>query len=456
MATLPLRQQFSPWSVIDDDGEFVLALNAHPDRRPVRLYKSGEATQRILNLSYDPDCDEDWAIAQSMIDIGVLLDPATGAAALPVSMDDGGNRLAPYLGGVELEVDSAGSSQTQLRELIRVLYILLSTRTVEQITIKCADIRSVQEFNLLRGHVAREVRSVPNAAKRVNWVLELSSLELVAQCEPLLSEDPHLGLFVVDAWDLEGHSDRDAALKQVELIARQGHIVRPTIYTRSQAGLQDTVVAWQQATEHAGLSIRLAVLDAQMKNGVNALQTPEEFAVAQEELLSLPRLLLSALHRSEPWGTLIRGAVLPGVRKQGGSKRHSTLFLTKDGSWARSRYHAQTHFIWTFEALSSRMGIMPMLVQSGTSENVLWPDCAACAFAPLCDGYWSPEQDVLQRLGLKLRAKLLADLHCAIRKDLLFQVLAEIRACYRPRESGRRSQAAFMNGQLTIAERAST
>lgn len=57
-----------------------------------------------------------------------------------------------------------------------------------------------------------------------------------------------------------------------------------------------------------------------------------------------------------------------------------------------------------------------------------WPRCWECHYAPLCDGYWMADIEVLARTGYAERARLLVALECGVRMDTLQSLLTETHA----------------------------
>ena len=445
-----LGQRFSPWSVIDDDGDSVLALNAFPDRRPARLYKRSPATDRVLALQYESESREDHELIRSLVEIGVLLEPNERGPDAPVYGGDGHNESTPYLNEVKLEVESVGASVRQLHELLKAVRILLSAKSAPTLTLICVNPESPAEVGACQTAVLKAIREAKLDERQVRWAIEHNRVEPLVHYDSLLSKQPQLTIYLEDTAEVDSDFRRADALRDVEVLAKRGYVIRPLIVTRGQQELLDAVTSWQQSAGFAGVSVRLAVLACQIRGFGSPMSTLGEFASAQESLLAVPRILQSTIHRSEPWATIIRSAVVPGARKQRSTKRRSNLFLSSEGRWARTRFHAKAHLTRPLESLVTNTTALEVMAANVGDGERIWPDCAACAFAPLCDGYWSPEQDVLQRTGHGERARMLAQLQCALRKDILFMVLSEIRSCLRPSGPRPRTQAVFKDGRLTI------
>lgn len=133
----------------------------------------------------------------------------------------------------------------------------------------------------------------------------------------------------------------------------------------------------------------------------------------------------AVVHRSEPWKSIFRAALVPLHHSLHWNSKQAVIHLSASGHWSRSRFHFAS-------ARNSDLSDLLLLPNSTVLGNA-WrnnridltrsfdgaPDCESCEVLALCQRYWTPEFDAALRGGELGRAATIAKYECEMRKNAL-------------------------------------
>lgn len=440
------HNKVSPWAVFDDNGSSLLVVNAYDSARPAALFQNRQDALAAIGLlpnRASPGVDQ--ARAQ-LFQMSVLRTYAARPLPSPHVSESKGERL--FLNKACLSVDVerawgplAGSFLTACVAMGKHARISAEVRD-------CDWGENGLDFIDAINH---QLKSGSDSLQ-VSWTLRLSHVQL-DRLAPALDRHPDVRVLIEDASEVQKDIQQADLQRSVEQLTKYGNVVRPVLVTRCGERLLASVAEWQTATDRAGVAIEPFVFSARSDLTAEVMATDKDFETAFEYIADAGRLLETSIAQSDPWSALLANVAAPGVIRANWSKIRSGAHLDRVGKWARSREHAAASL---YEADWQEMFSAGQVAKAQRRVSVRvkdGPQCSLCPFAPLCDGYWSPQIDVLLRIGEIERASRLANLACLIRKDVLSAVLAELRDECSASVTRGKHHATFANGQLSITRR---
>ncbi|MCP3914597.1 MAG: hypothetical protein GY711_03455 [bacterium] len=439
--------RFSPWAVFDDDGDDILVVNAYDNRRSMRLFRKRDEVRRLLNNERGAVSDIDRAVLGDLMGMGAVVpedDPP-----LPEPRGPEKRRAAPVLRRVVLELDVNKDWERSVESVRAFCADYGRVNPAWRIDLCIAGSDVIEDVDLLTSKLLRAFALDELAPERFTWQLRLPRIPDGEALPQLLDNWTDLQLVIEDRSELSDAIEREDELVRAEALAKQGFLLRPAILTRCGEDLVDAVKSWQGATDRAGVLVEPLLTDTYGEYGARPLESASDFEAAADVVADVARTLGASILSSEPWASMLVYTTVPGVQRHAWSRRLTGGFIDAEGRWARSRRHAESFLHAPAEELFPY--VYPTSPAGVVESSDPWPDCVACAFAPLCDGYWSPEMDVLARTGDPERAAHVAALACALRKDALAALLDEVRQDFHKlhQEPGR-THATYADGVLSL------
>lgn len=440
---------FSPWTLFEDDGESMLVCNAYPWRvNPILL--TGDDYARLQQALEQPSPSMGNELFETLARIGAVIrdgDPA------PPALWDGAYR-GPFANEVSLSLGPGRDRRTQLEELTGLFELLSAAApTLKRLRLRISASQDVGGERDLVGAIRKSLSRFSFRDLNVEWWFGSDLLNVDEAFLALLRDHPAIRVLVLDRTELGGGAI-DPVFANIHEVAALGNLVHVEIPSRCEPDLVGRVEAWQEATDQAGVTVVPLVSDRYAGSVTRPIDSPEEFQTAEGTLAAVARGLGAALLRSFPWSSVLLNAAVPGVARAGLRKTGASCFLDETGRWALSEQHAEAFLF------SAPGELLPFLQYAATGSSPLlgtieegWPGCRQCAFAPLCDGYWTPSIDLLRRTGHAARAANLAQLECALRMDSLASYLAAMRTSLRGQRRAPElaTTARYVDGQLTLA-----
>ena len=442
-------KRLSPWTVLDDDGRHVIAINAYRQGRPACVVPDRQAFLAAFESSPDsslPNCPS--TIIAELERIGAM----TAASDFPPPPHDHDQHGAiPFFGTIHLSVQLPSCSQQVVQEILRFAVEYATCAADWHLVIGVENAASLEQFGEFRIAIIDGLRRRHLDPGRVDWQLRVARLPDGNTLPRLIEEWPALQLFLEDQCELGTIENREREQARARELASSGFLLRPVLQSTCSRGLNGIVDSWQEATDDAGIILEPRVLDMVGSGMSKGLESPEEFDTAFEVIATISRTLGACWTRSDPWRSILATTAISGSVRRHWSKRLSSAHIDGSSRWARSRWHARAYLHTTASELVPRKN-SPSSVLPRWHLRTGMPNCQRCPFSPLCDGYWSPELDVLARTGFLDRAVLVASLNCTIRKDVLVSLLAEIRADILSEDTRQTVEVVFEQGTLSLQE----
>lgn len=209
-------------------------------------------------------------------------------------------------------------------------------------------------------------------------------------------------------------------------LAEEGFACHVVLDTAFPADLVERAERWMTEGLCAGVRVepRFGTGDARWDEA--------RFEAGIAAMDELGRRLRGKLPASHPWRPILTAAVVPVAETRTWNKRQSVVFLGADGATARSHLHARLGLHEPVESLfpgafdQGPGGWLADRASAGLEGDAL-PDCASCGFASLCDKFWTPAVDAYAQSGDARSANLTARLECELRKQTLSALIDELR-----------------------------
>lgn len=249
---------------------------------------------------------------------------------------------------------------------------------------------------------------------------------------------------------------REEQWARVEALADRGLACPVSLVTLGEPGLAQRAEDWTRRNDGAGVRIALPWdLGLSVERWV---LTEERLGVLLEELGRIAESLAGSMSLvvSEPWKSILRTALHGSLLTNWERKARSTVFMTSNAFWARTRAHAALGLLGPSPELNVGASDGLRWLQPGRQELTDGPHCVGCEYAYICDRYWSPALDVLLRQGREVEARNLADFECALRKRTLEVFLRSMRDELRARDEqeppagNRMAKASYEEGVLRV------
>ena len=207
-----------------------------------------------------------------------------------------------------------------------------------------------------------------------------------------------------------------AYLPPVEVVASlaaEGIDCRVNVHTTGLDGLLGRIERWLEANQFAGVDVEPSFSASRLGLPTPSLATEEDVDRLSQMLSSLVTKLERVLVVCEPWKSI---AAAPVTRPW--SSRRAALLA--DEGWTRSLVDRRQVALAGLLARGAGAG---QASSSREGDGNSWPECNSCPCMPVCDGY---ESGPANAAGDPKAALLAARLNCAIRMDLLPDVLEAI------------------------------
>jgi len=174
------------------------------------------------------------------------------------------------------------------------------------------------------------------------------------------------------------------------------------------------------------------LLPSLARGATDRAELAERMTAGIHAMAEIAQRLGVSVHRSQPWRSILTGALIPLAVSAPWSKSLAHLYISEDGKYSRSRVHAMAGIHVSLEdALPASSAAFQL---SGGDCRLLppaefagAPACAACGFAPLCDKFANPQIEVARLAAREDIAAELARFECETRKVAIGALLDSLR-----------------------------